>query len=52
MQAKLDQQQALITELEDQMNKKKKNKKKGECLECFKKEAELQTLNNKLMMVS
>lgn len=34
------------------MNKKKKNKKKGECLECFKKEAELQTLNNKLMMVS
>jgi hypothetical protein len=41
-----------MTELEEQLNKKKKNKKKNECLECFKKEAELQTLNNKLMLLT
>ena len=33
------------------MDKKKKNKKKGECMECFKKEAEIQTLTAKLLKI-
>ena len=49
LNAKLEQSQKLVREMEDQMDKKKKKTKKGnECMECFKKEAEMQTLNARL----
>eukprot|EP00347_Sterkiella_histriomuscorum_P007863 403347270 len=50
--AKIEQAESLANELEAQMDKKNKNKKKNECMECFKKEAELQTLNAKLLKLT
>ncbi|CDW75895.1 UNKNOWN [Stylonychia lemnae] len=51
-QAKIEQHEKLILELEGQLDKKKKNKKKNECMECFKKEAEIQTLNAKVLKMT